>query len=55
MKQKYYKFKDVKFSVIMRLISIDEDGNCELEHWNYKGLFYKANIKDLIEYDNGRI
>ena len=48
---KYFKFKKVKQSVIMRLISIDENGNCELEHCQYEGLKYKANIKDLEEYD----
>lgn len=48
-KERLFIFKNVKHSVVMKLISIDENGKCYLENRDYKGLFYKANIKDLLE------
>lgn len=49
----YYKFKDNKHSVIMRILSVDEKtGNCLLENKDYP-IQYEANIKDLekVEYE----
>ena len=47
--EKIYKFKGMKHSVHMKLLSMDENGNCKLENVQYKGLFYKAKRKDLEE------
>ena len=49
MPDKYYKFKNVKQSVIMKLIQINNDGIYVLENKYYKGLFYKAKPEDLEE------
>lgn len=46
---KRYKFKNNKHSVIMVLISHDNNGNCVLEHETYKGLIYKARLEELEE------
>ena len=45
---KYYKFKNVKHSVRMKLI--EKNGETwNLENADYKGLFYYAHPKDLEE------
>ena len=46
---KQYKFKNIKHSVIMNLISKDENGNCVLENAQYKGLIHKAKWEELEE------
>ena len=46
---KRYKFKNIKNSVIMVLISKDKDGNCVLENAHYKGLMHKAKWEELEE------
>lgn len=50
---KLYKFKNVKYSVLMDLILMDKDGNCTLENVSYKGLIYHAHISDLEEVKKG--
>ena len=47
-KKKIYKFKDVKNSVRMRMISTD-GVNCMLENTDYKGLIYHTTIDKLEE------
>ena len=50
---KQYKFKNVKYSVIMNLLSIDEEDNCYLENAQYKGLLYKAKLSEIEEIEKG--
>lgn len=45
---KIYKFKHNKHSVAMKLIAMDNDGNCVLQDTQYPIQHY-ANIKDLEE------
>lgn len=52
---KKMKFKNVKHSVIMNLISCDEKGNCVLEHSQYKGLFYEAKVDELEEVEDDNL
>ena len=47
-KKKIYKFKDVKNSVRMRMISTD-GVNCMLENTDYIGLIYHTTIDKLEE------
>lgn len=45
-----YKFRNQKYSVIMNLVSKNEDGSWKLEHESYKGLFYNVkNPKEELE------
>lgn len=46
---KYYKFKNVKHSVIMKLLKRHENGLCELENKDYPHLYYEASIDELEE------
>ena len=46
---KIFKFKGMKHSVHMRLLSLDKDGIYELENANYGGIFYKAKREELEE------
>lgn len=47
-KPRYFQFKDNKYSVEMKLLHMDENGNCELCHTVYP-IYYKAHIDDLVE------
>ena len=47
--EKYYKFKNVKHSVVLVFIEELEDGRWLLENKEYKGLTYKAKPEDLEE------
>ena len=47
-KEKIYKFKHLKNSVRMKMISTD-GVNCMLENTDYKGLFYHTTIDKLEE------
>lgn len=53
-KIKIYKFKNVKHSVIMKLIKINEDGIYMLENKDYKGLVYFASPEELEEVKDDR-
>lgn len=46
---KKYKFKNVKYSVIMVFVKELEDGRWLLEHQEYKRLTYKAKPEELEE------
>ena len=52
-KIKYYKFKDIKNSVKMKMISCDGT-NCMLENIDYKGLIYHTTIDRLEEVKDDR-
>ena len=41
-KNSTFKFKNVKHSVTMKFLRVDEDGCWTLENTQYKGLLYKA-------------
>lgn len=45
----YYKFKNVKHSVIMVFVMMNKDGEWILENKDYKGLLYTAKPEDLEE------
>ena len=45
----YYKFKNVKHSVIMVFVTKHKDGSWILENAEYKGLLYKAKPEELEE------
>ena len=47
-KKKIYKFKNIKNSVKMKMISSD-GFNCMLENIDYKGLIYHTTIDKLEE------
>ena len=47
-KIKIYKFKNVKHSVLMRIIEINTNG-IYLENITYKGLCYKVKSLDQLE------
>lgn len=43
----YYKFKNVKHSVIMVFVMMNKDGEWILENKDYKGLLYTTKPEDL--------
>ena len=45
---KLYKFKGNRHSIIMKLISVDKDGNCVLQDIHYP-IQHEAHIKDIEE------
>ncbi len=50
--RKKYKFKNVKYSVVMRVIKITDefpDGTILLENAEYKGLYYTVKSMDELE------
>lgn len=46
---KLYKFKNNKYSVVMKLIKIENDGTYILQHSVYP-IIYKVKKEDLEEY-----
>ena len=48
MEERYFKFKNNKHSVIMRLIAVDGKGNCTLQNKDYP-IQHEARIEDLEE------
>ena len=46
---KQYKFKNVKYSVIMNLESINEEGLYLLSNRDYPTIKYKAKLEELEE------
>ena len=53
MKEKLYRFNNVKHSVVMRLIEI-KNGKYYLENKDYKGLIYIASPEELEEIEDDR-
>ena len=53
-KEMKYMYKNVKYSVKMKLISKNEDGSWTLENDTYKGLLYKVKNpkEELIEVED---
>ena len=49
MKEKFYKFKHVKHSVLMRIVKVTDEGKYILENKDYKGLVYVAYPEELEE------
>ena len=57
MKEKLYRFKNVKHSVVMRIIKYTDqfpDGDIWLENKDYKGLLYKAKFDEIEEIEDDR-
>lgn len=48
MADRYFKFKNVKYSARMRLVRI-EPSSYVLEHESYKGMLYFAKPSELVE------
>ena len=50
MANKYYKFKNVKHSLILKFVLVIKNtGKYLLENKDYKGLFYEADPEELEE------
>lgn len=46
---KFYKFKNLKHSVLMKLVKKNQDGMYVLENKDYKGIVYIASPEELEE------
>ena len=49
MKEKFYKWKNMKHSVLMKIVKVTEDGKYILENKDYKGLIYVAYPEEVEE------
>lgn len=57
MKEKLYRFKNVKHSVIMRIVNLSDTSTGDevvLENKDYKGLLYKAKFDEIEEIEDDR-
>lgn len=52
MKERLFRFKNVKHSVVMRIVKMSDTSTGDevvLENKDYKGLFYKAKFSEIEE------